>query len=147
VDAGATFDERAMALFSRSDTVIIPVLPEIPALNAVHLLLDSLTETGTVGATTLFVLNNTFARELLKLRDIETALGGRISTDLPYDPFVYLKAVNEGVPVVRGAPRSSAADRLRRLYAIVFGNVTAPAAAPAPAERRGGLFAGLRRRG
>ena len=66
VDAGATLGDRMLAIFSRSDTVIVPVLPEIPALNAVHLLLDQLTETGSMGATTLFVLNNAFARDLLR---------------------------------------------------------------------------------
>ena len=52
VDAGTTFDDRMLAISSRSDTVIVPVLPEIPALNAVHLLMDQLTETGALGATT-----------------------------------------------------------------------------------------------
>ena len=39
----------------------------------------------------------------LKPRDIDHALGTKIAFDLPYDPFLYLKAVNEGVPVVLGA--------------------------------------------
>ena len=47
-----------------------------------------------------------FAREILKLRDIESGLGTKIALDLPYDPFLYLKAVNEGMPVVLGAPRA-----------------------------------------
>jgi Flp pilus assembly CpaE family ATPase len=63
-----------------------------------------------------------FAREILKPRDIESALGTRISTDLPYDPFLYLKAVNEGVPVVLGAPRSPAAEQLVKLSAAAFGS-------------------------
>lgn len=136
VDAGTSLDERMLALFSRSDVVIVPVLPEIPALNAVHLLLDQLTETGSMGATTMFVLNNAFARELLKRADIESALGAKVTADLPYDPFVYLKAVNEGVPVVRSAPRSQPAEHLRRLAGIVFGT-TERSALPAARERRG----------
>ena len=142
VDAGATLDDRMLAIFSRSDTVIVPVLPEIPALNAVRLLLDQLTETGSMGATTLFVLNNTFARELLRRTDIENALGATISMDLPYDSISYLKAVNEGVPVIVGAPKSPAAARLRDLADVVFGKVKAdpaanPAAAPAQKPKRG----------
>lgn len=146
IDAGALLDDRMLALFGRADTVIVPVLPEIPALNAVHLLLDQLSETGAMGATTLFVLNNAFARDLLKRGDVEGALGARITADLPYDPIVYLKAVNEGNPVIRGAPRSQAADRLRDLAEIVLGPVAATTDAtgdPPPKERRG-LF-GLRR--
>ncbi len=142
VDAGAALDDRMLAIFSRSDVVIIPVLPEIPALNAVHLLLDQLAETGSVGATTMFVLNNAFARDLLRRSDIESALGAKITADLPYDPFVYLKAVNEGVPVIRSAPKSAAAEQLRRLSRIVFGGPE-PAGSSDSKERKG-LF-GLRR--
>jgi Flp pilus assembly CpaE family ATPase len=80
-----------------------------------------------------------FARDILKPRDIESALGSRISTDLPYDPFLYLKAVNEGVPIVLGAPRSPAAEQLVRLSISAFGSdgYTVPAA---PAERKGRRF-------
>jgi pilus assembly protein CpaE len=138
IDAGAVLDERMLTVFSRSDVVIVPVLPEIPALNAVHLLLDQLAETGSMGATTMFVLNNLFARELLKRTDIENALGALVSMDLPYDPFVYLKAVNEGVPVVLSAPKSVPAERLRDLADVVFGKqASEPVAEPAKKEKRG----------
>jgi Flp pilus assembly CpaE family ATPase len=112
-----------LTVFSRSDTVVIPVLPEIPALNAVHLLLEQLTETGSLGASTVFVLNNLFARELLKRADIEAALGAPISASLPYDSIAYLKAVNEGSPVVRSAPKSVAAASLRSLADTILGPV------------------------
>ena len=141
IDGGATLDDRMLALFSRSDVVIVPVLPEIPALNAVHALLDQLTETGSMGATAMFVLNNAFARDLLKRADVESALGARLSADLPYDPFIYLKAVNEGVPVVRSAPRSAPAEHLRRLAGLVFGTGER---ATVPAREKRGLF-GIRR--
>ena len=101
-----------MTVFEHASTVVLPVYPEIAALKAVHSLLDYLTDTGSVGAKALFVLNNMFAKEILRLRDVENALGTKISSDLPYDPFLYLKAVNEGIPVVRGAPRTQPAERL-----------------------------------
>jgi pilus assembly protein CpaE len=145
VDAGASLDERTLAAVSRADTVIIPVIPEVPSLRAVHALLDQLSENGAVGGRTMFVLNHVFSRELLRLRDIEAALGGKISADLPYDPFLYLKAANEGVPVVLGAPRSAAADRLRRLAATVFGSEAAAVSAT-PGQRRTGVLGGLLRR-
>lgn len=144
VDAGSTLDERTLNVFEAADTVVLPVYPEIAALKSVHALLDYLSEAGAIGGKATFVLNNIFAREILKPRDIEAALGTRISFDLPYDPFIYLKAVNEGVPVVLGAPRSAAADRLVKLSASAFGQdgYTVPSEAPA---RRGGLF-GRRRK-
>jgi pilus assembly protein CpaE len=134
VDAGTALDDRVLTVFGRSDTTIIPVLPEIPALNSVHLMLDQLSEIGALGGSTMFVLNNAFARDLLKRTNIETALGSKIAAELPYDPMAYLKAVNEGVPVVRGSAKSLPAERLRALADLVFG----PAAVdgPAASERK-----------
>lgn len=140
VDAGTALDDRAMTVFGRCDTTIIPVLPEIPALNSVHVMLDQLTAVGAMGGATLFVLNNAFARDLLKRTDIEGALGAKIAAELPYDPIVYLRAANEGVPVVRGAPKSLPAERLRALADIVFGRDVAPVASPSDRKERRGLF-------
>jgi pilus assembly protein CpaE len=121
IDAGSVLDEKALTVFEAAEVIVLPVYPEIPALKAMHGLLDYLNEAGSLGSKATFVLNNVFARELLKRRDIESALGTTISLDLPYDPFLYLKAVNEGVPVVLGAPRSPAAQNLVKLCASAFG--------------------------
>jgi pilus assembly protein CpaE len=139
VDAGSVLDERVLRVFETAETIVLPVNPEISALKAVHGLLDYLNEAASIGVKSTFVLNNMFARDLLRPRDIEAALGSRISSDLPYDPFLYLKAVNEGVPIVLGAPRSPAAEQLVKLSASAFGSdgYTVPAARP---ERRGRRF-------
>jgi pilus assembly protein CpaE len=121
VDAGSTLDERVLTAFEAAETIVLPVYPEMAALRAVHALLDYLNEAGTIGAKATFVLNNVFAREILRQRDIESALGTRISAELPYDAFLYLKAVNEGVPIVLGAPHSPAADALTKLSTRAFG--------------------------
>jgi pilus assembly protein CpaE len=121
VDAGSVLDERVLRVFEAAETIVLPVHPEMSALKAVHGLLDYLNETGSIVGKSTFVLNNMFAREILKPRDIESVLGSRISSDLPYDPFLYLKAVNEGVPIVLGAPRSPAAERLVKLTTTAFG--------------------------
>ena len=130
---GSTLDERALAIFEAAETVILPITPEIAALKAMHALLEYLGEAGSVGLKSTFVLNNLFAREILKLRDVESFLGSKIAVELPYDPFLYLKAVNEGVPIVTGAPRSVPAERLTRLSAIAFGEE----ASTLPGGRRG----------
>ena len=110
---------------------------------SLHSLLEVLGEIGSVGQRATFVLNNMFAREILKMRDIESALGTRIAAELPYDAFAYLKAVNEGVPVVRGAARTLPAEQLIRLAAIAFGeDYGAPAGKD---EKRGGLFRGRKK--
>jgi pilus assembly protein CpaE len=143
IDAGSWLDERTMTVFEHAETVIFAVCPEISALKALHGLLDYLNEAGSVAAKSTFVLNNQFAREILKLRDVESALGTRVASELPYDPFLYLKAVNEGVPIVLGAPRSIPAEKFEKLAATAFGldGISVPElAAPKRTSRFGGLI-------
>jgi pilus assembly protein CpaE len=144
IDTGSWIDERTLRAFEHAETVLFVVNPEIATLKAVTALVEYLNEAGTVAGKTTFVLNNTFAREILKLRDVEQALGTKVGADLPYDPFLYLKAVNEGVPIVLGAPRSTAAERLVKLSSSAFGadGIVVPSGAD---ERKSGRFS-LRRR-
>lgn len=144
IDAGSGLDERTMAILDRSDSIIVALYPEIAALKAVHAMLDFLTEAGSIPAKMTFVLNNMFAREILRRRDVESALATRVSLDLPYDPFIYLKAINEGIPVVLGAARSPAAERLVKLSGLVFGEEGKNA--PAAAAARKGILGGLLKR-
>jgi pilus assembly protein CpaE len=140
VDAGSTLDERVLRIFEAAEVVILPVTPEIADLKAVHELLEYLSEQGSVSLKTTFVLNNLFAREILKPRDVENFLGARMSVELPYDPFLYLKASNEGVPVVTGAPKSAITERLVRLSTTVFGEDGAATGAPTTEPQPKGLF-------
>ena len=140
VDAGSTLDERVLTILEVAEAIILPVTPEIAALKAMGALLEYLSEAGSVGLKTTFVLNNLFAREILKLRDVESFLGSKMSVELPYDAFLYLKAVNEGVPIVMGAPRSVPAERLVRLSAIEFGEEGSAMPGPALEKKSGGLF-------
>ncbi len=140
IDAGSTLDERALAIFEAAEAVILPVTPEIAALKAMHALLEYLSEVGSVGLKTTFVLNNVFAREILKPRDVESFLGTKMSVELPYDPFLYLKASNEGVPIVTGAPRSTPAERLVQLSAAAFGEEGQAPAVAAEEKKAGGRF-------
>ena len=116
IDTGSWLDERTHARVRARREVLFVVMPGDRARSRrCTALVEYLSEAGTVAAKSTFVLNNTFGREILKLRDVEKALGTKVAMELPYDPFLYLKAVNEGVPIVLGAPRSLAAERLAKL--------------------------------
>ena len=68
--------------------------------------------------------------------------GGKIplEPEIPHDPFLFLKAANEGDPVVRSAPRSAPAERLTALSRMAFGLDSLPDAAAVEDKKRGGLF-------
>ena len=141
VDAGSIVDTRSEAVLAKATDIAIVVSPEFPALKAVHAMRELLDGSADSLAETSFILNQIFAREILRLRDIEEALGTKIAMTIPHDAFVFLKSVNEGVPVVIGAPRSAAAEQLNRLATRMSG-IDLPE--PAVAERRpkglGALF-------
>ena len=146
IDAASTLDERSHAAFEAADVVVFTACPEISALKALHTLLESLSETGAAVGKTLFVLNHVFGREMLKLQDIENSLVAKITLEIPHEPVLYLKAVNEGIPVVRGAPKSAPAERLRRLAALLAGATeSGTGKAPAEAAKSRGLGGILKR--
>ncbi|HEV8402022.1 MAG TPA: AAA family ATPase [Candidatus Limnocylindrales bacterium] len=140
IDAGSTLDERVLTIFENAESVLLPITPEIGALKSMHALLEYMGEAGTIATKSTFVLNTLFAREILKLRDVESFLGAKIAVELPYDPFLYLKAVNEGVPIVTGASRSIAAERLVKLSSIAFGDGHYPLPSDVEPKKSGGLF-------
>jgi Flp pilus assembly CpaE family ATPase len=144
VDAGSSLDERTFAVFELAEVIVIPIVAELGALRAVRTMLDYLNDTGSSMTKALFVLNNMFPKEPLRTADVETALGTKIALDLPYDPLVYVKAINEGVPVIVGSPKSNAADRLSRIATTALAGDKSTAEATTPERRRG--IGGLLRR-
>jgi len=137
IDTGSWLDERTLRSFEHAENVLFVVNPEIATLKAVNALVEYLSEAGTVAHKTSFVLNNMFSREIIKARDVEQALGTKVDASLPYDPFLYLKAVSEGNPVVLGAPRSPAAESLTKLSSVAFGLDGATPLPPVDSKKRG----------
>ena len=144
IDAGSKLDERSLAVLGLAEAVVIPIVPEIGALKALHSLLEYLTEVGSAAATATFALNHLFAREMLSMKQIEAAIGAKVEVEIPYDAGLYLKAINEGIPIVRGAPASAPARALGKLAAVASG--VGENSAPSRDDRRGRL-GGLRLRG
>ncbi|HEY7132373.1 MAG TPA: AAA family ATPase [Candidatus Limnocylindrales bacterium] len=145
IDTGSWLDERTLSSFEHAETVLFVVNPEVATLKAVNALVEYLNEAGTVAQKSMFVLNNLFGREIVKARDVEQALNTKVEIELPYDAFLYLRSVNEGTPLVVGAPRSAPAERLVALSQIAFGADGSGPAAQAPVEAKKGRF-GFRRR-
>jgi pilus assembly protein CpaE len=145
IDTGSWLDERTLQAFASAENVLFVVNPEIATLKALNALLEYLNESGAVAAKSTFVLNNMFGREIVKSRDVEQALGSKVEIELPYDPFLYLKAVSEGKPVVLGAPKSVIASRLDRLSTIAFGTDGAEALPPVVQPKKSGRLPFRRR--
>ena len=125
VDAGTVMDARAVSLLEMADRAVIAVTPEIPALRSLHGLLEVLADGSVMGDRALFVLNNVFPKPMLSAEQIEENLGIKFALQVPYEQQLYVKAVNEGSPVVLAAWRSAPSVQIRRLAALLLGEETA----------------------
>ncbi len=150
VDGGSTMDERAQVLQARADRVVVVVSPEIPAVRATRMLLEQLSEYEAPSERQLLVLNHIFAAGLVKRDDLRRSLQAPIDIEIPYDALIYLKAVNEGIPLMIGAPNSNPATAIRSLALALVGDQpreTAAAPVVAAADKgRKPMLRGLRRR-
>jgi pilus assembly protein CpaE len=147
VDSGSVLDERTLTVFDRSDRVVLVVAPEIPCVRAVRALLDVLAEHGAPAERRFFALNHVFENDMLRLDDLERSLQTSIDAELLYDSIAYLKAVNEGVPVVAATTRGPAAARLERVAQQILGQVLMPEAVASGRPRLRGALESLRKRG
>ncbi|MEO8252508.1 MAG: AAA family ATPase [Chloroflexota bacterium] len=146
VDCGSRLDPRTLWMLEQADTHIFVVFPEIAALRATTLMLGFLAETATLRASTHFVVNHTFPRELLKTRDVENLLKAKPAAEIPYTEVDMIRAVNEGVPVVFSRPSSPASVAMQSLAVAIVGADwrQRPRTKEAAAPRRGRLRIGRR---
>lgn len=146
VDCGSRLDPRTLWMLEQADTHVFVVFPEIAALRATTLMLGFLAETATLRATTHFVVNHIFPKELLKTRDVENLIHAKPVAEIPYAEVDMIRAVNEGVPVVFSRPSSPASQAIQVLTVAIVGADwrQRPSATKAPAPRRRGLRLGRR---
>jgi pilus assembly protein CpaE len=131
VDAGSALDERAQVILARADRVVITVTPEIPAVRATRMLIEQLAEYEAPAERHVVVLNHIFAADVVKSEDLRRSLQLPVDDEVPYDPLLFLKAANEGIPIVISAPSSVPAQALRGLAAGLVGPI-AQEATPEP---------------
>jgi pilus assembly protein CpaE len=146
VDCGSRLDSRTLWMLEQADTHVFVVFAEIAALRATTLMLGFLAETATLRATTHFVVNHIFPKELLKTRDVENLLRAKPVAEIPYTEVDMIRAVNEGVPVVFSRPSSPASQAIGLLTVAIVGAEWRQGRSlkNAPAPRRGGLRLGRR---
>jgi pilus assembly protein CpaE len=141
VDAGSTLDGRAMTVLNAADRLAIVVTPDIPALRLLHAALEVLSEMGNAADRTTFVVNDIYPKSSISADQIEEHLSIRVGLTMPYDSENFLRAINEGQPIVSLSRRSSAAGAIRKLSEMLADNdVDDGAARPQKKGRLGGLL-------
>lgn len=143
IDAGSTLDDRSFAVLAKADEVCLVLTPDIPSLRLLHAFLQVMSESGGATDRSLFVVNHIYPRAMISSEQIEEHLGIKIGLEIPYDGDNFVKAVNEGQPLMSIARRSPAAAAIRKLAAeLTTGSVPEAAPTVQPQQRKG-LFKGL----
>jgi pilus assembly protein CpaE len=140
VDVGSVLDMRSMAVLDRADTLALVLTPDIPSLRLLHSALQVLSESGTATDRAFFIVNQVYPRPMIGGEQIEEHLGIKVGHEVPYDGESFMRAINDGQPLVTVAHRSAAASSIRRLAAQLT-DATLEAEAAPPQRRR--LFRGL----
>jgi Flp pilus assembly CpaE family ATPase len=130
-----------MTVLNAADRLAIVVTPDIPALRLLHAALEVLSEMGNAADRTTFVVNDIYPKSSISADQIEEHLSIRVGLTMPYDSENFLRAINEGQPIVSLSRRSSAAGAIRKLSEMLADNdVDDGAARPQKKGRLGGLL-------
>jgi pilus assembly protein CpaE len=143
VDAGSMIDVRAASIIDRADRVCLVVTPDIPALRLLRAVLEMLSDMGGAADRAIFVVNEIYPKTPITADQIEEHVGIKVSLQIPYDSENFLRAVNEGQPLVGMARRSAAATALKKLAELLAETGTEGAEIrPTKKSRRLGGFLG-----
>jgi pilus assembly protein CpaE len=141
VDSGSTLDGRAMAVLNTADRLALVVTPDIPALRLLHAGLEVLSEMGNAADRTTIVVNDIYPKSSISADQIEEHLTIKVGATIPYDSENFLRAINEGQPIVSLARRSAAAAALKRMADMLSENEEGEvASAPRKKGRLGGFL-------
>jgi pilus assembly protein CpaE len=119
VDAGSSIDTRSATIIDRADRVCLVVTPDIPSLRLLRAALELLSDMGGAAERAIFAINEIYPKTPITGDQIEEHVGIKVGAEVPYDSENFLRAVNEGQPLVGLARRSAAATALRRLAELL----------------------------
>ncbi len=112
VDLGIAHDATAFAVLDAADHIIVPLSPEMPALNSTQLLLDRLHDRGYAEDKIWLTLNRATMRPAVAKSEIERRLRLRIQHSIADDQPLVSHSINRGVPFVSSHEASALAKSM-----------------------------------
>lgn len=115
VDTASTMDEVTLAALDLSDIILLVLTPELASLKVASISLEIFESLGYPASRTRLVVNWTFPQGGLGQKHIESALHKSVQMVIPYEKVAVVQAINRGVPLLRLAPGSPAAEAIAEL--------------------------------
>ena len=119
IDTAPFLDEPVLSILERSDTVLLVVDMDLPAVKNAKLALDTLKLIKFPFEKIKLVLNRVNSKARLDIGELQRSLGLEVQAAVVSDKLIP-RAVNEGEPVVSLYPRSKPAKNFAEVAALVF---------------------------
>jgi pilus assembly protein CpaE len=119
IDTAPFLDEPVLSILERSDTVLLVVDMDLPAVKNAKLALDTLKLIKFPFEKIKLVLNRVNSKARLDIGELQRSLGLEVQAAIVSDKLIP-RAVNEGEPVVTLYPRSKPAKNMRDVALLVF---------------------------
>jgi len=114
-DTRPSFDEVTLNLLDHSDRILLMLSLELTAIKGAKQYLELSDLLGYDSDRVSLVLNRATVQASIPIADVSASLKGEIVSQLPDDPLLVLRSINEGVPFVQSAPSSPLAQEINRL--------------------------------
>ena len=143
VDCSPLLQDVTLAFLDASDIVLTVLTLEITNIKNIRQFLALVEQLGYPEGKVLLLLNRADSGYGIRLNDVESSIGRKISHSVVSDGRTVVYALNRGVPFVVSARTTRVAEDIVKLAkTIVGGEQVQPGQAPARAAQRksGGLF-------
>ena len=141
VDATALLQDATLAFFDQSDVILTVLTLEITNIKNIRQFLALVDQLGYPEAKVQLVLNRADSGYGIRLQDVESSIGRKISHTVVSDGRTVVFALNRGVPFVIAAPQAKVSEDLARMARTVLGEEIAEMApVPLRAAPRKGIF-------
>ena len=143
VDCSPLLQDVTLAFLDRSDIVLTVLTLEITNIKNIRQFLALVEQLGYPEGKVQLLLNRADSGYGIRLQDVESSIGRKISHSVVADGRTVVYALNRGVPFIVAARQTRVSEDVARLAkTIVSGELTVPTQAPERAAPRksGGLF-------
>jgi len=140
VDAPKDFDDIAAVAVEKSHQILFVTEMDIPSLKNSRRAIDLFQRVGVPQTNIRLVLNRYIKSKIIDVGSVERALGTKVFWTLPNDYPTAVSAINQGIPIVDGAPKSDLARGYRGLAERLVNMMGSSSQAKAQEEEKSGVL-------
>jgi len=141
IDSTALLQDATLAFFDQSDVILTVLTLEITNIKNIRQFLALADQLGYSNDKVQLVMNRADSGYGIRLQDVESSIGRKISHSVVADTRTVVFALNRGVPFVVAARQSRVSEDLVQMVRTVAGGHAAePVELPMPVPPKKGIF-------